>query len=79
MVDTEQFKKWLRDNTAYSDAVIRDMSSRIKRADMLLTWYDEEVYQFYLEQDEKYKQMSGSVRSQIKKSVKLYRQFVSSK
>ena len=29
MVDTEQFKKWLKDNTQYSDAVISDMSSRI--------------------------------------------------
>lgn len=44
MVDTEQFKKWLKDNTQYSDAVISDMSSRIKRADNILTWYDDEVY-----------------------------------
>lgn len=78
MVDTEQFKKWLKENTTYSDPVIRDMSSRIKRADSLLAWYDEEVYQFYLEQNEQYKQLSVSVRSQIKKSVKLYRQFVAS-
>lgn len=79
MVDTEQFKKWLKENTTYSDAVISDISSRIKRADSLLAWYDEEVYQFYLEQNEQYKQLSVSVRSQIKKSVKLYRQFVTSK
>ena len=78
MVDTEQFKKWLKENTTYSDAVISDMSSRIKRADSLLAWYDAEVYQFYLEQNEQYKQLSVSVRSQIKKSVKLYRQFVTS-
>lgn len=78
MVDTEQFKKWLKENTTYSNAVISDMSSRIKRADSLLAWYDEEVYQFYLEQNEQYKQLSVSVRSQIKKSVKLYRQFVTS-
>ena len=79
MVDTEQFKKWLKDNTQYSDAVISDMSSRIKRADNILTWYDDEVYQFYLEQDDQYKLLSTSVRSQIKKSVKLYRQFITSK
>lgn len=78
MVDTEQFKKWLKENTAYSDAVISDMSSRIKRADSFLSWYDEEVYQFYLEQNEQYKLLSVSVRSQIKKSVKLYRQFITS-
>lgn len=79
MVDTEQFKKWLKDNTQYSDAVISDMSSRIKRADNILTWYDDEVYQFYLEQDDQYKLLSTSVRSQIKKSVKLYRQFITRK
>lgn len=79
MVDTAQFKKWLKENTTYSDAVISDMSSRIKRADSLLAWYDEEVYQFYLEQNEQYKQLSVSVRSQIKKSVKLYRQFITIK
>ena len=55
------------------------MSSRIKRADNILTWYDDEVYQFYLEQDDQYKLLSTSVRSQIKKSVKLYRQFITSK
>lgn len=79
MVDAERFKKWLKNNTTYSDAVISDMSSRIKRADSLLEWYDEEVYQFYLEQNVQYKLLSVSVRSQIKKSVKLYRQFVTSK
>ena len=79
MVYTEQFKKWLKNNTTYSDAVISDMSSRIKRADSLLEWYDDEVYQFYLEQNNQYKQLSVSVRSQIKKSVKLYRQFATHK
>lgn len=75
MVDTEQFKKWLKDNTTYSVAVISDLSSRVKRADSYLEWYDDEVYQFYLEQNEEYKSLSVSVRSQIKKAVKLYRQF----
>lgn len=76
MVDTEHFKEWLKDNTTYSDPVISDISSRIKRADNLLEWYDEEVYQFYLEQNEQYKLFSSPVRSQIKKAVKLYRQFI---
>ena len=58
MVNTEQFKDWLKFNTTYSDAVIGDMTSRIKRADSLLEWYDDEVYQFYLEQNEQYKQLS---------------------
>lgn len=75
MVDTEGFKKWLKENSSYSEAVIGDMASRVKRADGIIEWYDEEVYQFYLEQKEQYKCLSVSVRPQIKRAVKLYRKF----
>lgn len=68
MIETEQFKEWLKNNTTYSDAVICDTVSRIKRADSILEWSDDEVYQFYLEHDKNYKVLSVSVRSQLKKS-----------
>lgn len=73
MVDTQRFREWLKQNTNYSDAVVGDMVSRIKRADSILEWYDEEVYQFYLERETSYKELTVSVRSQVKKAVKLYR------
>lgn len=76
MIDTELFKSWLKENTSYSDAVIGDTISRVKRADNILEWYDDEVYQFYLEHEEDYKVLSVSVRSQIKKAVSLYFQCV---
>lgn len=76
MVDTSRFREWLKQNSNYSDAVVSDMVSRIKRADSILEWYDEEVYQFYLERETKYKELSVSVRSQVKKAVKLYRDCV---
>ena len=76
MVDTINFKQWLLENTTYSDAVITDTISRIKRADAILEWYDDEVYQFYLEREDAYKKLSVSVRSQIKKAVKLYYRYV---
>lgn len=75
MVDAESFKKWLKENTAYSDAVIGDIASRIKRADNILEWYDDEIYQFYLERSEQYKALSVNVRSQLKKAVSLYHEF----
>lgn len=75
MIDVEMFKTWLKSNTTYSDAVISDTISRMKRADKILEWSDEETYFFYLEQKEKYKDLSVSVRSQIKKSVMLYHSF----
>ena len=76
MVDSINFKKWLSENTTYSNAVITDTISRIKRADAILEWYDDEVYQFYLEREDDYKKLSISVRSQIKKAVKLYYQYI---
>lgn len=72
MIDAALFKSWLKENTCYSDAVISDTISRVKRADSILEWYDDEVYQFYLEHEENYKVLTVSVRSQIKKAVSLY-------
>lgn len=74
MVNTELFREWLENNTNYSAPVIRDMLSRIKRADTILAWQDDEVYIFYLEHHERFKELSPAVRSQLKKSVKLYRE-----
>ena len=76
MIDTELFKSWLKANTTYSDAVITDTISRAKRADSILEWYNDDVYQFYLEREEQYQKLSVSVRSQIKKAVKLYNQCI---
>ena len=76
MINTVQFRTWLKENTTYSDAVINDTVSRVKRADSILEWYDDEVYQFYLEKHEKYHVLSTSVRSQIKKAVSLYYQYI---
>lgn len=72
MIEESSFREWLKQNTTYSDAVIGDMVSRVKRANKILPFYNEEVYQFYLEHTEEYKALSVSVRSQIKKAVKLY-------
>ena len=75
MVYTNEFKNWLTENTSYSPPVISDTVSRVKRADKILEWSGEDVYQFRLEQLEEYKKLSVSVRSQIKKAVKLYSEF----
>lgn len=75
MVDVKGFKQWLSDNTIYSSAVISDMASRMRRADKMLEWSNEDVYLFKLEQLDEYRVISVSVRSQIKKAVKLYSQY----
>lgn len=75
MIEAEQFKRWLKENTSYSDTVVSDIVSRIKRADGILEWYDDEVYQFYLERNCAYRALSVSVRSQLKKAVALYNMY----
>ncbi|WP_278568218.1 hypothetical protein [Amedibacillus dolichus] len=76
MIDTMMFKKWLTDNTTYSSAVITDIVSRMKRADSMMTWEPTTIYLFKLEQSVAFKRLSVSVKSQIRKSVKFYTQFI---
>lgn len=76
MIDVVSFKEWLSENTEYSDAVIRDLASRMKRADSIVTWEPTTIYLFKLEQSDLFKKMSVSVKSQIRKAVKCYSQFV---
>ena len=76
MNDLSNFKLWLTENKNYSSKVISNTVSRFKRADSMLTWFDDPVYQYKLEQVEEYQNLSMSVRSQIKKAVKLYSEFI---
>ena len=72
------FKLWLTENKNYSDKVISNTVSRFKRANNISPWFDDPVYQYQLEQTDEFKSLSTAVRSQIKKSVKLYSEFVNS-
>lgn len=76
MIEADAFKKWLAENTNYSNAVIRDMASRMKRADNIVTWEPTTIYLFKLEQHDSFKKMSVSVKSQVRRAVKCYTQFI---
>lgn len=76
MVDIEEFKEWLKKNTTYSDSVITDTVSRMKRADSILSWNGTDTYLFYLENEKQFQTLSVSVKSQLRKSVKLYISYV---
>ncbi len=78
MVDLSNFRIWLHDARAYSERTISNTVSRMKRADSFLTWYNDSVYQFRLEQLTEFQNLSTAVKSQIKKAVKLYFEFVES-
>ena len=76
MNDLSNFKLWLTENKNYSTKTISNTVSRFKRANNMLTWFNDALYQFRLEQSEEYRVLPGTVRSQIKKAVKLYFEFV---
>jgi len=76
MNDLSNFKLWLTENKKYSSKTIGNIASRFNRANKMLPWFNEAVYQFQLEQTNQYKILSGTVKSQIKKAVKLYSEFV---
>ncbi len=76
MNDLSNFKLWLAENKKYSSKVISNTVSRFKRADGMLQWFNEALYLFQLEQLEEYKALSSTVKSQIKKAIKLYSEFI---
>lgn len=72
MLDFSNFKNWLIVSFDYSKETISNIISRLKRADAILPWFNDDIYLFRLEQSDEYLQLSSSVKSQIKKAVKLY-------
>lgn len=78
MLRLDEFKEWLRESTNYSPDVVGDMASRMKRANKLRPWDGSETYMFYLEKEPGFCELSISVRSQIRKAVKLYMEFCGS-
>lgn len=72
------FKQWLISNTTYSNRVVGNIISRLKRADRMHPVHSKEVYLFELEHTDEFKNLSVTVKSQIRKAVKLYFQYAKS-
>ena len=68
------FKVYLKEQ-GYSAAVVSDTCSRVKRADKIKEWYYDDLYLYYLEREDGFKSLSVSVKSQIRKAVKLYNEY----
>lgn len=75
MIELNGFRSWLANSSQYSKATISNTLSRLKRANKILPWYFDDIYLFHLERTYAYQQLSTSVRSQIKRAVKLYFEF----
>lgn len=76
MVDIQGFKEWLKVSKTYTPDVISDMGSRLKRADKIREIDGTDTYLFYLEKEESFKCLSVSVKSQLRRAVKLYAEYL---
>lgn len=76
----EDFSKWLCEKKNYTERSARDVSSRLKRVRVLLNV--EKVNTNTIDELEKvdgFKGLSMSVRSQLRKSVRLYLEYCDNK
>ena len=73
-----EFCHWLQNNTQYGSRVQSDIVSRLKRANSFIPLPNtsDMYYIFQLQQNDLYKALSTSVKSQIKKAVVIYFQFL---
>ena len=71
-----EFKIWLDDNTTYTKATKSNVISRLKRANIILPVESENVYLFNLSQENEFQCLTVSVKSQIRRAVKLYFQYI---
>ena len=72
MEDRQAFSEWLRENKKYSDRSISDVFSRLNRANTILP--NHELNHYYipdLEQTAEFEELDVSVKSQIRKAIRL--------
>lgn len=77
MNERQAFSEWLRAEKGYSDRSISDVFSRLNRAAAILP--NHKIDQYYivdLGEQEQYQKLSPSVRSQIRKAIRLKRAFL---
>lgn len=69
------FKMWLCNNTDYHHKSILNIVSRFRRANSILKWFSDPLYLYQLEQTNTFKNLSSTIKSQLKKAVLLYIKF----
>lgn len=71
-METTGFRLWLANEKKYSKRVVSNIISRLNRANRIHTVYIDDLYIFELEHKDCFQQLSTTVRSQLRKSVKLF-------
>jgi len=74
----DRFREWLDDNTEYTKATKSNIVSRLKRANNICPIINEPVYLFNLSQESEFQILTVSVKSQVRRAVKMYFKFMES-
>ena len=72
----DRFREWLDDNTEYTKATKSNIVSRLKRANNICPIINEPVYLFNLSQESEFQTLTVSVKSQVRRAVKMYFKFM---
>jgi DNA (cytosine-5)-methyltransferase 1 len=77
--NSDDFLSWLLHMKQYSSRSAKDVLSRCKRADYMIQipQQPDAYYLFLLEQQEQFKHLSPAVKSQIKRAINLYCEYLS--
>ena len=72
MENYSDFREWLDENTKYTNQTKGNIVSRLKRADAIMRVNENPVYLFNLSNKPEFMDLSVSVKSQVRRAVKLY-------
>ena len=80
-IDYGEFYSWLEQTQPFSERGRKDVLSRLRRAFAICdaNGFTDVYYRFQLEQSPYFQELSSSVRSQIKKAVTLYIEYIDEK
>ena len=70
------FKQWLDVNSTYTKETKSNIVSRLRRADKIVPLDKDPVYLFNLSQSGEFVVLSVSVKSQIRRAVKIYHKYL---
>lgn len=70
------FQKWLDTNSTYTKATKSNIVSRLRRADKLVPVIGDPVYLFNLSQCAEFTELSVSVKSQMRRAVRIYHDYL---
>ena len=70
------FRNWLEQTTEYKNTTKSNIVSRVKRANTILPIIEDPVYLYNLSLSPEFQKLTVSVKSQLRRAVKIYLKFL---